>query len=162
MDESRSDVGPLTRPDVLAPIVDEAINGPYEFLEVVIETTGQVNSNEGTAPPDGEDTFTNPVEPATTNAESPPPHNLVPQHDPEAVAAMMTELSDARNTIERQSGELAQLRMRCLRAENESASGKPPSFILGLFNHFHYSSWTTYLRNWRDCRSQGQCWVPKS
>ena len=50
MDESRSDVGPLTRPDVLAPIVDEAINGPYEFLEVVIETTGQVNSNEGTLP----------------------------------------------------------------------------------------------------------------
>ena len=161
MDESRSDVGPLTRPDVLAPIVDEAINGPYEFLEVVIETTGD-NCNEGTAPPDGEPTSTNPVELAPPTAERPPPHNLVLQHDPEAVATMVTELSDARNTIEKQSGELAQLRMRCLRAENESASGKPPSFILGLFNHFHYSSWTAYLRNWRDCWSQGQCWVPKS
>ena len=111
-------------------------------MEVVIETTnanGQYNSdadNQTPAHATEEPNTDNSVETAPTPVHNNIPPNLILQPDPEAVATMMAELSDARNTIDRQNGELTKLSLRCLQAENEAASGMSPFVIIVLFNHF--------------------------
>ena len=119
--------------------MDEAINGSYELVEVVIATT---NANgQDTSDADQQAPAHATEEPNTDNSvETVPnpvlnniPPNLIPQPDPEDVAAMMAELSDARNTIDRQNGELTQLRLRCLHAENEAASGMSPRLHFSSF-----------------------------
>jgi hypothetical protein len=110
--------------------VDEAINGSYELVEVVIATT---NANgQDTSDADQQAPAHATEEPNTDNSVETVP-NLIPQPDPEDVAAMMAELSDARNTIDRQNGELTQLRLRCLHAENEAASGMSPRLHFSSF-----------------------------